>query len=454
MMKIFRQAPKALFRPFAATNTNVVHSAPEGEPRFLEMVSEFFDIAASKTSIRKDYLNMIKAADCTLKLHIPLVRDNGTIEMIPAYRCQHKHHLMPAKGGTRLSDHVNIQEVEALATLMTIKLSVVDVPFAGGKGGLRIDPRNYSKAEIARLMRRYTIELSKKGFIGAGVDVPGPDVGTGTWHMDIMMDTYRTLFGHNDLNSEGCVTGKSVSVGGIQGRTESTGLGVYFMARNIFNNPEYEGLRKKYNLGLGLKGKKYVVQGFGNVGYWFSKFMADEGAILVGVAERDGSIINHEGINFDELKQHIDKTGTIRGFVKGSFLPDGSAMYEKCDIFVPAAMEQAINRNNAAQINAKIVIEGANGSTTVIGDKVLSERGIIVIPDILANAAGVTCSYFEWLKNLDHRKPGRMTKKWEEVSKAHLIEGLQNGLDKAGIKVDLSVFIFKIDNRSQTDKRR
>jgi glutamate dehydrogenase (NAD(P)+) len=394
-----------------AKPSNIVDSAPAGEPRFLEMVSEFFDLAAAKSGIRKDILGAIKAADCTIKFHIPLLKDDGTYEMIPCYRCQHSHHVSPAKGGTRLSEHVNIQEVEALATLMSIKLAIVDVPFAGGKGGLRIDPRKYSKAEVARLMRRYTIELAKKGFIGAGVDVPGPDVGTGTWHMDIMMDTYRTLFGHNNIDAEGCVTGKSVEVGGIAGRTESTGLGVYIITRNLLSEPKYKELRSKQGLSDGIMGKKYVVQGFGNVGYYFSKFMSGDKAKLVGVVERDGSIINHDGIDVADLKKYIETHGGVKGYPKGTYKPDESAMFEECDIFVPAALEQAINRNNADKIKAKIVVEAANGSSTVLGDQILSGKGILVVPDVLANAAGVTCSYFEWLKNLDHRRPGRMTKK-------------------------------------------
>lgn len=399
------------FSDHAKVPTNVVISAPQGEPRFLEMVSQFFDIAAERSGIRKDILGAIKAADSTIKFHIPLLKDDGTYEMIPCYRCQHSHHVAPAKGGTRLSEHVNIQEVEALATLMSIKLAIVDVPFAGGKGGLRIDPRKYSKGEVARLMRRYTIELAKKGFIGAGVDVPGPDVGTTTWHMDIMMDTYRTLFGHNNIDAEGCVTGKSVEVGGIAGRTESTGLGVYIIARNILSEAKYRDLRAERGIGDGLAGKSYVVQGFGNVGYYFSKFMSGDGAKLVGVVERDGSIIDHNGIDVLELKAYIDKNGGIKGYPKGRFVPDESAMYEQCDIFVPAALEQAINRNNADKIKAKVVVEAANGSTTVIGDEILQRKNVLVVPDVLANAAGVTCSYFEWLKNLDHRRPGRMTKK-------------------------------------------
>lgn len=429
---------KVIARAFAGANPNVIHSEPAGEPRFLEMVSQFFEIAAAKSGIKSDLLGAIKAADCTLKMHIPLVRDNGKIEMIACYRCQHSHHVMPAKGGTRLSEHVNIQEVEALATLMSIKLAIVDIPFAGGKGGLRIDPRNYSKAEITRLMRRYTIELAKKGFIGAGVDVPGPDVGTGTFHMDIMMDTYRTLFGHNNIDAEGCVTGKSIQVGGIAGRTESTGYGVFIISKNIFEEPEYEVLRNQIKLTKGIKGKTFAVQGFGNVGYYFSRFMVQNGAKLVAVAERGGSITNPNGIDVEDLKAFLDKNGTVSGYTKGAHKADDSGMYAECDIFVPAALEQGINRNNADRIRAKIVVEAANGATTVIGDEILQKKGILVVPDVLANAAGVTCSYFEWLKNLDHRRPGRMTKKWEELSKGNLVTGLQKIFDDAGVKVDFS----------------
>ena len=385
----------------------------EVEPRFLEMVEEYFNAAALFAGIREDRIDLLKKANTTLKVQIPLVKDDGTIEIIPAYRCQHKHHKSPSKGGTRLSEHVNIQEVEALASLMTLKLSLVEVPFAGAKGGLRLDPKKYSKNEITRLMRRYTIELAKKGFIGAAVDVPGPDVGTGTWHMDIMQDTYSTLYGHNDIDTVGCVTGKSVEVGGINGRTESTGLGVFHITKSICEAADYIELRKKHGIENGLRGKKFIVQGFGNVGYWYSKFMVEQGAILVGVTELSGSIYNAEGINIDEFhafntKNRGDKLNEYTG---ATFIEGDGAMYKECDIFVPAALEQAINRNNAHKIQAKLIVEAANGATTVMGDKILAERGILVVPDILANAGGVTCSYFEWLKNLDHRKPGRMTKK-------------------------------------------
>ena len=425
-----------LFRP--RTMRYFSAGGVEGEPNFLEMVGQYFDIAVSHTDIPKDVAEVIKKANSVIKLHIPLVRDDGTCEMIACYRCQHSHHRTPTKGGTRMAPDVYIAEVEALGALMSVKLALADVPFGGGKGGLRIDPRNYSKQEIARLMRRYTIELAKKGFIGAAVDCPGPDVGTGTWHMDIMQDTYHTLFGHNDINAFGCVTGKSTVCGGLNGRTESTGLGVYYTVRDICNEKDYEYLRERHDITQGLEGKRYGVQGFGNVGYWFSNFMEKDGAVLVAVAERDGSIYNPDGIDVHDLKAHLNKTGgLLKDYGKGQYFPDESAIYKEFDVFVPAALEQAINKNNAAKFNCKLISEAANGATTVNGDKILQEKNILVVPDILANGAGVTCSYFEWLKNLDHRRPGRLNKKWEEKSKTNLLHGIQLALDQAGIQVDV-----------------
>lgn len=418
---------------------NRAFSQAEGEPRFLEMVGEFFDDAVKLANIDHNLADIIKQANVTIKFNIPLTRDDGTMEMITCYRCQHSHHRLPTKGGTRLADNVHIQEVEALASLMSVKLALADVPFGGAKGGLRIDPRKYSKDEVGRLIRRYTIELAKRGFIGAAVDVPGPDVGTGEWTMDVMCDTYTTLYGQTDINSLGCVTGKSALIGGVNGRTESTGLGVYYTVRDICSEKSYDYLREQYGISEGLEGKKFIVQGFGNVGYWFTKFMVGDGAILTGVAERDGSIYNAEGLDFQAVKDYINANeGCVKGFPGAEYFEDESAIYNECDVFVPAALEQAINKNNASKFNCKLISEGANGATTPNGDAILNEKKILVIPDILANGAGVTCSYFEWLKNLDHRKPGRLNKKWEEKSKRILMDGLQKALGQAGVSLDMN----------------
>lgn len=298
-------------------------------------------------------------------------------------------------------------------------------------------PKKYSKNEVSRVLRRYVIELAKHGFIGAATDCPGPDVGVGTWHMDIMHDTYRTLYGQKDIDASGCVTGKSLEGGGINGRPESTGLGVYFMARDVSTKGRFEALRNKHKIKAGLKGKTFVCQGFGNVGYWASHFMHKDGAVLTAVVERDGSVINEKGINPDELKAHLEKAGTIVGFNGGKVVSDDSGFYQPCDILIPAALEQAINRNNVDKIKAHWIVEGGNGVTTVAADEKLNAKGTLIVPDILANAAGVTCSYFEWLQNLDHRVPGRITKKWEEKSKIRLMTGLQEVFDKHDMVVDI-----------------
>merc|ERR1712110_366671 len=301
----------------------------------------------------------------------------------------------------------------------------------------KMDPLKYSKAEVSRVLRRYVIELAKHGFIGAASDCPGPDVGIGTWHMDVMHDTYRTLYGQNDIDASACVTGKSASVGGINGRTESTGLGVYFMVRDVCNKPSMAKIREKHGIKQGLKGKTFVVQGFGNVGYWAAKFMHNDGATMVSVVERDGSVFNKDGINPDELKAHINKHGTIKGFTGATVFEDDRAFYEECDVLIPAAMEKSIHKDNVAKFKCKWIVEGSNGGTTVRADEYLTKKNVLIVPDILSNAAGVTCSYFEWLKNLDHRRPGRITKKWEEKSKRRLMTGLQEVFDKHDMEVDI-----------------
>lgn len=401
------------------------------------MVKEYFDIAAAKSGLSKDRIELIKNADLVLKMHIPLIRDDGSVEMIPAYRCKHSHHKIPTKGGTRIAPSVNLQEVEALASLMSIKLAIADVPYGGGKGGLKLNPKDYSKGEIERVMRRYTIELAKHGFLGAACDVPGPDLGTTVWHMDIMADTYKTLYGMSDINALGCVTGKSTAVGGIIGRTESTGLGVYYCTRDVLNEKTYAPLRRKHKIADKLEGKKLVFQGFGNVGYWAAKFMETDGAHVVGVAEYNGSIYNAKGMNVDEIKAWFVQHGTFKGCPAGEFFEGNAAMFMPCDVLVPAATEQALNMHNADKVQAKMIVEGGNGVTTVRADAILNAKNVLILPDVLANGSGVTCSYFEWLKNLEHKRPGRLTKKWEETSKSNLLKGINQVLIENGIDVHL-----------------
>ena len=408
----------------------------EGEPGFVEMVQQYFDRAASYTNISADALNVIKVPDSTLKMNIPFLRDDGTYETVQAFRCHHSRHRLPAKGGTRISEFVDQDEVEALATLMSFKLAVVEVPFGGAKGGIKMNPRLYSKNETERIIRRYTLEMAKYNYIGSSIDVPGPDVGTNTWHMDMMLDTYKTLFGHTDIDHMGVVTGKSIISGGINGRNESTGLGVYYCIRNILDRDEYEEIRKQYGLQRGLDGKKVIVQGFGAVGYWASHFLVEDGAKIIGVQEYNGCLYNPNGIDIFALKDHLSKGQGVDGHPDR--VDDMSILDRECDILIPAALEKALNKHNCESIKAKLIAEGGNGVSTVNADRVFEQRNICVIPDILCNAAGVTCSYLEWLKNLEHKQPGRLVTKWEEKSKKYLIAEIEKSFKEQGFNIDLS----------------
>jgi len=394
-----------------ATNLRYNFSIPaEDEPSFLKMVESYFDKAAKHTEIKPDIIEFYKKPDNVVKFNLTLKRDDGSLSVIPAYRCQHKTHKLPTKGGTRYAEEVDIEEVEALACLMTLKCSIVNLPYGGAKGGVCFNPKAHSAREIEAVTRQYALKLAKKNSLGASVDVPGPDIGTSEREMSWMKSAYLSAYGYSDINADAVTTGKFRNIGGITGRTEATGLGVYYAAKQVLANA-----RVCKNLGVetGIKGKTFTVQGFGNVGYWASKFFTEEGGILVGVSEFDGSIYNSNGINPDELLEYKRKEGGVGGF-KGAekYYPDETAIYQKCDIFIPAAFEKTINKSNAHRFEAKLIVEAANGPTTLEAEKILLSRGKQFLPDILCNAGGVTVSYFEWLKNLDHVRPGRMHRKW------------------------------------------
>ncbi len=337
-------------------------------------------------------------------------------------RAQHSTHKLPVKGGTRYSDHIDLQEVEALASLMTFKLAIADVPFGGAKGGVKIDPRKYSQTEVERVTRKYTMELIKKGFIGAQVDCLGPDMGTNEQTMTWIKDTYMNVKGEQDINAEGCCTGKFISQGGIAGRAESTGLGVYYAVRELLNTQTFVD---RCNLNLGIKDKTFIVQGFGAVGYWASKFIERDGGKITTVVEYNSAIHNPNGLDVEAVKAWMTKHGSLSAF------PDAteaisenpqSFLLKHADCMIPAATEKSLHRGNAEAVQVKAIFEGANGPTTYAAEQILNERGIICCPDMLVNGGGVTCSYFEWLKNLDHVAPGRMTKKYQEKSQAKLLE--------------------------------
>ena len=373
------------------------------------------------TILSEDLANQIMMANATYVVRFG-VRLRETVYTFTGYRSVHSDHFEPVKGGIRYDLAVNQEEVEALAALMTYKCALVEVPFGGSKGGLIINIKEWTPEELERITRRFTQELAKRDLIHPSQNVPAPDVGTGEREMAWMADEYRRL-NPTDLNAWACVTGKPVNKGGISGRTEATGRGVKFALKAFFQN---EIDVKKTGLTPGLKGKRIIVQGLGNVGYYAANFLSNEdGAIITHVIERDGSIIDKEGIDISSLKNHLIDKGTIRGF-KGFTKSGEEILEEEADILIPAAMELVINYKNAERIKTPLIVEAANGPISSDADEILNKRGVVIIPDLYANAGGVTVSYFEWIKNLSRIRLGRLQRRAQENQVSSLIEGIEN----------------------------
>jgi glutamate dehydrogenase (NAD(P)+) len=365
------------------------------------------------------------------------VRLRGEIHTFTGYRSVHSEHMEPVKGGIRYALSVNQDEVEALAALMTFKCALVETPFGGSKGGLCIDPKEWDEEELEQITRRFAYELIKRDLISPSQNVPAPDMGTGEREMAWIADQYQRM-NTTDINAKACVTGKPISAGGISGRVEATGRGIQYALREFFRHPEDVNRAK---LSGSLDGKDIVIQGFGNVGYHAAKFLSQEdNCKIISVIERDGAVINQDGLDIEALYAHMSKTGSIKKFTGGRFQTNGMTALEiKCDILIPAAIEGSINLINAKRIKAPLIIEAANGPVTAGADDILRNRGTVIIPDMYANAGGVTVSYFEWVKNLSHIRFGRMQRRQEEARHHLLVEELNRVMEASGLGTQLSV---------------
>ena len=391
--------------------------------QFFDSVSRNFAKASVHTGLPAGILDQIKACNTVLRMRYP-VRIGDGIEVIEAYRVQHSQHRTPTKGGIRFAMSVDQEEVMALAALMTYKCALVDVPFGGAKGGIKIDPKKYTVEQLERITRRYTAELVYRNMIGPGIDVPAPDYGTGPREMAWILDTYKHM--HNtELDGIACVTGKPVSMNGIRGRDEATGRGVFYGVREMLSIAED---MKKIGLSKGIAGKKIVVQGLGNVGSHTARICQQEGdAKIVGIAEYEGSIYNPKGIDIEKLLEHRKNTGTIMNFAEAKPLSNRMEALElDCDILIPAALENQITEENAPRVKAKIIAEAANGPVTADANEILIKKGVWTLPDMYINAGGVTVSYFEWLKNLSHVRFGRMTKRFEHNQYQNFVKTIEN----------------------------
>jgi Glutamate dehydrogenase/leucine dehydrogenase len=388
---------------------------------FLADVTNMFNDAAEILSLEEGLAEKISVCNTTLTTRFG-VRLRGKMYTFEGWRSVHSNHPSPAKGGIRFAPYANLQEVEALAALMSYKCALMDLPFGGSKGALKIDPSEWAPHELERITRRFAQELARHDFLSPSQNVPAPDVGTNEKTMIWIADEYRRMKS-NDINANACVTGKPLAMGGIEGRIEATGRGVQYAIESFFQTPEDVA---KTGLPEHLEGRTVVVQGLGNVGYHAAKFLSEEnGCKIVAVVERDGSVRNSAGLNIEALRAHMSETGGVNGFAGGEY-DSGSALSDACDILIPAALESAIHDGNVHEIKAKLIVEAANGPITYAANEILRERGVIIIPDLYANAGGVTVSYFEWVKNLTHIPFGLMERRRDEQGSRMLARQIES----------------------------
>ena len=405
------------------------------EPTFRQSVDTMYNRASRLIDLAPGLEEKIRVCNATYTVRFG-VRLKGKIQTFTGYRSVHSEHIEPVKGGIRFAKSVNQDEVEALAALMTYKCALVEIPFGGSKGGLCIDPREYKDEELEIITRRFAYELAKRDLIHPSQNVPAPDMGTGEREMAWIADQYSRM-NTTEINSRACVTGKPLNAGGISGRVEATGRGIQYALRAFFNHRDD---MKKAKLKGTLAGKKIIVQGLGNVGYHAALFLSTEDdALITSIIEKDGMLVNAKGLNVQRVYEHLTEHGNLIDCNEGKFIQESeNGLEQDCDIIIPAAIEGVINLNNAENIKASLVIEAANGPITAPADEILNKRGVVIIPDMYANAGGVTVSYFEWVKNLSHIRFGRMRRRQEETRNSLLVKELNRILKASGLKTRLS----------------
>jgi glutamate dehydrogenase (NAD(P)+) len=404
-----------------------------------EAQSARFEFAARKLNLDPGLWKVLSSPAREIIVHFPVSMDDGSIELFTGFRVQHSLARGPAKGGIRYALNVSLDEVRALASWMTWKCAVVNIPFGGAKGGIICDPKKMSNGELERMTRRYTSEIID--FIGPEKDVPAPDVNTNEQTMAWIMDTYSMHVGHTVTS---VVTGKPVNIGGSRGRTEATGRGVMVVC----------GESLKY-LHMPIEGCRVVIQGFGNVGSNAARLMMEQGYKIVGVAEQEGGLSNPNGIDIHQLIEYKQRNGTTLGFNGAEATPSEELIISDCDILIPAATENVITSRNADKIKARIVVEGANGPTTAVADEILSEKRVFVVPDILSNAGGVTASYFEWVQD-------RQGYFWKEAAVDEQLENiLRDSFDDVmryseahAVNNRIAAYMLAIDRVAFTIKQR
>jgi glutamate dehydrogenase (NAD(P)+) len=395
---------------------------------FSQNVDKMVDLALTHLDLPPGLPEQIKACHTVLQVQFPVKLSDGRYHVFTGWRAVHSDHRLPVKGGIRFAPHVNQDEVVALAALMTYKCAIVDVPYGGSKGAVMLDPRQYNVDELEMITRRFARELIDRGYISPSENVPAPDMGTGAREMAWIADVYRMLRPH-DINHFACVTGKPVTSGGIRGRVEATGRGVQYVIREFFRHPRDMELA---GLTGALAGKRIVVQGLGNVGYHAAKFLSEEdGARIIAIIERDGAIVNEDGLPVEAVQTHLIAHGGVKDFPGATYFANGRPCLEMaCDILIPAALESQITAENATRIKAPLIVEAANGPVTFEANEILRAKGTVILPDVYVNAGGVVVSYFEWIKNLSHIRFGRMDRRFDEARGKIIIQALETMTDK------------------------